>query len=412
MFKVKHERTADCVVAGYRTHKSGDGRDRLAAARPLQRRRAHERRGHRGLPDGPHARELFEELQPLVTDFDDHPWAWARQEEGTRTPPQCRAEPVDRRQGPVLHPAAARAGRRGPLRPHGGRPLPPHRPVRALAPGPRPAILHLRAARRAGQLRPRRRPGQRPVEAGLLMAERWDTGRREARAPGRDRRGHHGRFGAPPLGALSSVSAAAYFARRVLTPDRQRPDDTEILAVSDAQRDPRPDRRDRRPGPLRPLARRGSRPLHGWATSSSVDEEAGRVRRELLGVDYGHARPGLRPLEPVLLRLWPGPVARPAHPRTSRCSPSSGPCPPGSSRPSTRTTRWAILVHGRGARREEGLRAVKPLRDSGINVLDPLLPQRRRRAAAAPTAATTWGCRSGATSRTRPCMPCSREPAS
>ena len=24
MFKIKHERTADCVVAGYRLHKSGD----------------------------------------------------------------------------------------------------------------------------------------------------------------------------------------------------------------------------------------------------------------------------------------------------------------------------------------------------------------------------------------------------
>ena len=24
MFKIKHERTADCVVAGYRVHKSGD----------------------------------------------------------------------------------------------------------------------------------------------------------------------------------------------------------------------------------------------------------------------------------------------------------------------------------------------------------------------------------------------------
>ena len=24
MFKIKHERTADCVVAGYRTHKTGD----------------------------------------------------------------------------------------------------------------------------------------------------------------------------------------------------------------------------------------------------------------------------------------------------------------------------------------------------------------------------------------------------
>jgi ATP-dependent DNA ligase len=31
-------------------------------------------------------KELFEELQPLVTSFDDHPWAWAKQEEGTRTP--------------------------------------------------------------------------------------------------------------------------------------------------------------------------------------------------------------------------------------------------------------------------------------------------------------------------------------
>jgi ATP-dependent DNA ligase len=30
--------------------------------------------------------ELFQELQPLVTTFDEHPWAWARQEEGVRTP--------------------------------------------------------------------------------------------------------------------------------------------------------------------------------------------------------------------------------------------------------------------------------------------------------------------------------------
>jgi ATP-dependent DNA ligase len=86
MFKVKHERTADCVVAGYRVHKSGPDRigslllglyaadGRLAnvgviGAFPLARRK-----------------ELFEELQPLVTTFDDHPWDWARQQEGTRTP--------------------------------------------------------------------------------------------------------------------------------------------------------------------------------------------------------------------------------------------------------------------------------------------------------------------------------------
>lgn len=86
MFKVKHERTADCVVAGYRVHKSGPdaigslllglntAEGELAfvgviGAFPMERRR-----------------ELFAELQPLVTTFDDHPWAWAEQEAGARTP--------------------------------------------------------------------------------------------------------------------------------------------------------------------------------------------------------------------------------------------------------------------------------------------------------------------------------------
>ncbi len=86
MLKIKHERTADCVVAGYRTHKSGDDvigslllgiHDAdgtlvsvgVIGAFPMARRK-----------------ELFEELQPLVTDFDEHPWAWAKQEEGHRTP--------------------------------------------------------------------------------------------------------------------------------------------------------------------------------------------------------------------------------------------------------------------------------------------------------------------------------------
>jgi ATP-dependent DNA ligase len=75
-FKVKHARTADCVVGGYRLHKRGadligslllglytqDGE--LASvgvigAFPLERRR-----------------ELFVELQPLVTGFEGHPWDW------------------------------------------------------------------------------------------------------------------------------------------------------------------------------------------------------------------------------------------------------------------------------------------------------------------------------------------------
>ncbi len=77
MVKIKHRRTADCVVAGYRVHKSGPGAigslllglhddaGRLApvgviGAFPMTRRQ-----------------ELLAELQPLVTDFAGHPWNWA-----------------------------------------------------------------------------------------------------------------------------------------------------------------------------------------------------------------------------------------------------------------------------------------------------------------------------------------------
>ncbi|HET6877023.1 MAG TPA: ATP-dependent DNA ligase [Jatrophihabitans sp.] len=86
MFKIKHERTADCVVAGYRLHKSGS--DAVGSlmlglyndagtlvsvgvigAFPMARRK-----------------QLLEELQPLVTDFDGHPWNWAAHEAGERTP--------------------------------------------------------------------------------------------------------------------------------------------------------------------------------------------------------------------------------------------------------------------------------------------------------------------------------------
>ena len=51
MIKVKHERTADCLVAGFRWHKKGAGHDdRLAPARPVRRRsHAPPCRGRRGV---------------------------------------------------------------------------------------------------------------------------------------------------------------------------------------------------------------------------------------------------------------------------------------------------------------------------------------------------------------------------
>ncbi len=89
MFKVKHARTADCVVAGFRWHKSGDvlgslllglwtddGRLQhvgVAASFPMARRKA-----------------MVEELAPLrADDLSEHPWGdWADQSahEGRRMP--------------------------------------------------------------------------------------------------------------------------------------------------------------------------------------------------------------------------------------------------------------------------------------------------------------------------------------
>ena len=91
MTKIKHERTVDCVLAGYRTHKNDDraigslllglhddagtlASVGVASSFPMARRR-----------------ELFDELQPLVvpTDDPDHPWTPAAQESGTRTPTEA-----------------------------------------------------------------------------------------------------------------------------------------------------------------------------------------------------------------------------------------------------------------------------------------------------------------------------------
>jgi ATP-dependent DNA ligase len=109
MFKIKHERTADCVVAGYRPHKSSPeavgslllglytaGGDLasvgVVGAFPMARRR-----------------ELFTELQPLVTTFDDHPWRWA----GSADPagPSAAPGPGESSAPPARNPRSAEGSR-------------------------------------------------------------------------------------------------------------------------------------------------------------------------------------------------------------------------------------------------------------------------------------------------------------
>jgi ATP-dependent DNA ligase len=86
MFKIKHERTADCVVAGYRVHAT-DGESIGSLLLGLYTDAGELMSvGVIGAFPAARRKELLAEMQPLVTTFDDHPWAWAREQEGTRTP--------------------------------------------------------------------------------------------------------------------------------------------------------------------------------------------------------------------------------------------------------------------------------------------------------------------------------------
>ncbi len=79
MFKIKHARTADCVVAGYRLHKSGDDAVGSLMLGLYADDGSLASVGVIGAFTMARRRELFAELQQLITTFDDHPWNWAAQ---------------------------------------------------------------------------------------------------------------------------------------------------------------------------------------------------------------------------------------------------------------------------------------------------------------------------------------------
>lgn len=86
MFKIKHERTADCVVAGYRVHKSGEDAIGSLLLGLYKEDGTLASVGVIGAFPMARRRELFAELQRLVTTFDEHPWNWAAHLVGERIP--------------------------------------------------------------------------------------------------------------------------------------------------------------------------------------------------------------------------------------------------------------------------------------------------------------------------------------
>ena len=106
-------------------------RGRLAAARPVRRRGDAAPRGRDvGVHDGDAQGTRRGSSRRCASDaLEDHPWRdGPRQERATSARMPGGAEPLERRQGPVVGAAADRARVRGEVRPPAGRPLPPRRP--------------------------------------------------------------------------------------------------------------------------------------------------------------------------------------------------------------------------------------------------------------------------------------------
>ena len=154
MFKIKHARTADCVVSGFRWHKNGAG---IIGSLLLGLFDDKGTLHHVGVTSSftmAKRKELVKELEPLRKNaLDSHPWkAWAegrlRQGFGGWWPAHAwRTEPMECGKRSVVGTAPHRTRVRGEVRPHAGRSLPACGDVSPLARRQVAERLPLRSAR-------------------------------------------------------------------------------------------------------------------------------------------------------------------------------------------------------------------------------------------------------------------------
>ncbi|NIZ89777.1 alpha/beta hydrolase [Kineococcus rubinsiae] len=174
--------------------------------------------------------------------------------------------------------------------------------------------------------------------------------------------------GTAALGLVGVTAVATAFARAVVTPARHKPDDVEVLQV----------------GPSRVVLARSPDTVVPGRYGVWTDDGRGHFRvgevlavtdehvvRELLGVDAGVVLPGAARWNQYYFSGDPGSALGLAHEDVLVPGPVGDlPCwsVPGAGE-SDGT--WAVLVHGRGATREEALRAVGVLHAAGLTCLVP-----------------------------------------
>lgn len=170
--------------------------------------------------------------------------------------------------------------------------------------------------------------------------------------------------------ATGWVAAASYLAKKVVTPERERPDDTEILALTKDTITLNRTAETVVPGRYGLFFDGGQ----GHARFGEIlhdDPAAGRITRRLEGVDEGLIHPGPARFHSYYFAY--GPERSLGLPTEHVRITSPVGALPGWLVPSDRgdLTTWAILVHGRGAGCEETIRAISVLHDAGLTTLSP-----------------------------------------
>ena len=172
------------------------------------------------------------------------------------------------------------------------------------------------------------------------------------------------------LAAGAGLSAlATVYARKVVTPDAEKPDDVDVLAVGAGSVTLRATLETIAPGRYGLWLDSGE----GHARVGEVidhDEQAGTVTRRLIGVDRGRLREGPGRWNQYYYAGTPAALGLPYEEVVvpTELGDMPGWFVPAAGGVPTRDT-WAILVHGRGATREESLRALPVLHRLGFPAL-------------------------------------------
>lgn len=177
------------------------------------------------------------------------------------------------------------------------------------------------------------------------------------------------------LSAITSLSIATYFARRIITPEHERKDNVQITAVGEGTVTMRAEPYTIAEGNYGLWLQRGSGHARlGAVTELRTDSRKASehtVTREVLGIDAGELVPGPARWNAYYYCGTPSSALGLAYDDVLVRG-DIGDLPAWRVRPEHDDGRWAILVHGRSARRDETLRAIPVLRELGFTSLVPM----------------------------------------